>query len=210
MYIIVGLGNPTRQYEGTKHNVGFDTIDYLIDEYQIPSSGTGHKALFGKGMIAGQKVIVAKPMTYMNLSGESIRSILDYYKVDPETELIVIYDDISLDVGKLRIRAKGSAGGHNGIKNIIAHLGTQEFPRVRIGVGEKPARMDLADYVLGHFPKEEAETMTTAFKDGAAAVVDMMTEGVEAAMNHFNGAARGEKEKLEKQKAERKEEVKTQ
>ena len=209
MYIIVGLGNPTRQYEGTKHNVGFDTIDYLIDEYQIPSSGTGHKALFGKGMIAGQKVIVAKPMTYMNLSGECIRQVMDYYKVDP-SEFIVIYDDISLVPGGIRIRKKGSAGGHNGIKNIIAHLGTQEFPRVRIGVGEKPARMDLADYVLGHFPKEEAETMTTAFKDGAAAVVDMMTEGVEAAMNHFNGAARGEKEKLEKQKAERKEEVKTQ
>ena len=209
MYIIVGLGNPTRQYEGTKHNVGFDTIDYLIDEYQIPSSGTGHKALFGKGMIAGQKVIVAKPMTYMNLSGECIRQVMDYYKVDP-SEFIVIYDDISLVPGGIRIRKKGSAGGHNGIKNIIAHLGTQEFPRVRIGVGEKPARMDLADYVLGHFPKEETETMTTAFKDGAAAVVDMMTEGVEAAMNHFNGAARGEKEKLEKQKAERKEEVKTQ
>mgnify|MGYP000857219163 CR=1 FL=1 len=209
MFIIVGLGNPTRQYEGTKHNVGFDTIDYLIDEYQIPSSGAGHKALFGKGMIAGQKVIVAKPMTYMNLSGECIRQVMDYYKVDP-AEFIVIYDDISLVPGGIRIRKKGSAGGHNGIKNIIAHLGTQEFPRVRIGVGEKPARMDLADYVLGHFPKEEAETMTTAFKDGAAAVVDMMTEGVEAAMNHFNGAARGEKEKLEKQKAERKEEVKTQ
>ena len=142
-------------------------------------------------------------------SGESIRAAADYYKVDP-AEFIVIYDDISLVPGGIRIRKKGSAGGHNGIKNIIAHLGTQEFPRVRIGVGEKPARMDLADYVLGRFPKEEAETMTTAFKDGAAAVVDMMTEGVEAAMNHFNGAARGEKEKLEKQKAERKEEVKTQ
>lgn len=95
MYIIVGLGNPTRQYEGTKHNVGFDTIDYLIDEYQIPSSGTGHKALFGKGMIAGQKVIVAKPMTYMNLSGESVRELVNYYKVDPESELIVVYDDIN-------------------------------------------------------------------------------------------------------------------
>ena len=93
MYIIVGLGNPTRQYEGTKHNVGFDTIDYLIDEYQIPSSGTGHKALFGKGMIAGQKVIVAKPMTYMNLSGESVRELVNYYKVDPESELIVVYDE---------------------------------------------------------------------------------------------------------------------
>ena len=96
MFIIVGLGNPTRQYEGTKHNVGFDTIDYLIDEYQIPSSGAGHKALFGKGMIAGQKVIVAKPMTYMNLSGESVRELVNYYKVDPESELIVVYDDISL------------------------------------------------------------------------------------------------------------------
>ena len=122
MYIIVGLGNPTRQYEGTKHNVGFDTIDYLIDEYQIPSSGTGHKALFGKGMIAGQKVIVAKPMTYMNLSGESVRELVNYYKADPESELIVVYDDISLAPGQIRIRKKGSAGGHNGIKNIIANL----------------------------------------------------------------------------------------
>ena len=109
MYIIVGLGNPTRQYEGTKHNVGFDTIDYLIDEYQIPSSGTGHKALFGKGMIAGQKVIVAKPMTYMNLSGESLRELVNYYKIDEEHELLVIYDDISLDVGQLRISAKKEA-----------------------------------------------------------------------------------------------------
>ena len=104
MFIIVGLGNPTRQYEGTKHNVGFDTIDYLIDEYQIPSSGAGHKALFGKGMIAGQKVIVAKPMTYMNLSGESVRELVNYYKVDPESELIVVYDDISLAPGQIRIR----------------------------------------------------------------------------------------------------------
>lgn len=141
MYIIVGLGNPTRQYEGTKHNVGFDTIDYLIDEYQIPSSGTGHKALFGKGMIAGQKVIVAKPMTYMNLSGESVRELVNYYKVDPESELIVVYDDISLAPGQIRIRKKGSAGGHNGIKNIIANLGTDHFMRVKVGVGEKPKKL---------------------------------------------------------------------
>ena len=154
--------------------------------------------------------MLLKPQTFMNLSGESIREAVDFYKIDPETELIVIYDDISLAPGNLRIRKKGSAGGHNGMKNIILHLGTQVFSRIRVGVGEKPAGWDLADYVLGRFPKEEAETMTTAFKDGAAAVVDMMTEGVEAAMNHFNGAARGEKEKLEKQKAERKEEVKTQ
>ena len=209
MYIIVGLGNPGKEYAHTRHNVGFETIDILADRMGIEVEEKKHKGLCGKGILAGQKVILLKPQTYMNLSGESVRAAADFYKVDPE-DILVIYDDISLEPGQLRLRGKGSAGGHNGIKNIIAHLGTQEFPRVRIGVGEKPARMDLADYVLGHFPKEEAETMTTAFKDGAAAVVDMMTEGVEAAMNHFNGAARGEKEKLEKQKAERKEEVKTQ
>ena len=210
MFLIVGLGNPGKQYEHTRHNIGFDVMDALAEKYNISISEKKHKALCGKGVINGVKVVLAKPQTYMNLSGESVAELVNYYKMDPEEEMIVIYDDISLAPGNLRIRKKGSAGGHNGIKNIIAHLGTQEFPRVRIGVGEKPARMDLADYVLGHFPKEEAETMTTAFKDGAAAVVDMMTEGVEAAMNHFNGAARGEKEKLEKQKADRKEEVKTQ
>ena len=154
MYIIVGLGNPTRQYEGTKHNVGFDTIDYLIDEYQIPSSGAGHKALFGKGMIAGQKVIVAKPMTYMNLSGESVRELVNYYKVDPESELIVVYDDISLAPGQIRIRKKGSAGGHNGIKNIIANLGTDRFMRVKVGVGEKPKNWDL-DRLIRNYLKQE-------------------------------------------------------
>ena len=209
MYIIAGLGNPTAQYRGTRHNVGFEVIDYLADKYNIDVTTKKFKGLIGTGAIEGQKVALVKPQTFMNLSGECIQEVMNYYKTDI-SDLIVVYDDINLEPGQLRVRGKGSAGGHNGIKNIIAHLGTQEFPRVRIGVGEKPARMDLADYVLGHFPKEEAETMTTAFKDGAAAVVDMMTEGVEAAMNHFNGAARGEKEKLEKQKAERKEEVKTQ
>ena len=209
MYIIAGLGNPGEKYDNTRHNAGFLTIDALASKYNIDVREKAHKALIGKGVIEGQKVILAKPQTYMNVSGESIRALVDYYKIAQE-ELIIIFDDISLEPGQLRIRKKGSAGGHNGIKSIIAHLGTQEFTRIKVGVGEKPPKMDLADYVLGHFPKEETETMTTAFKDGAAAVVDMMTEGVEAAMNHFNGAARGEKEKLEKQKAERKEEVKTQ
>lgn len=186
MYIIVGLGNPTRQYEGTKHNVGFDTIDYLIDEYQIPSSGTGHKALFGKGMIAGQKVIVAKPMTYMNLSGESVRELVNYYKVDPESELIVVYDDISLAPGQIRIRKKGSAGGHNGIKNIIAHLGTQVFKRVKVGVGEKPKGYDLADYVLSRFPKDERVLMEEAFERAGEAAICMMNDTMEHAMNRFN------------------------
>ena len=144
MYIIAGLGNPTKEYEGTRHNVGFDVIDRLSERYNIDVTMEKHRALIGKGMIAGQKVILVKPQTYMNLSGESIRSVIDYYKVDPEKELIVIYDDISLGVGQLRIRAKGSAGGHNGIKNIIAHLGGQVFPRIKVGVGEKPPKYDLS------------------------------------------------------------------
>ena len=128
MFIIVGLGNPTPEYEGTRHNVGFEVIDALARKYNIDVDTKKHRAYIGKGMIEGQKVILAKPQTYMNLSGESVRSLLDYYKVDEEQELLVIYDDISLGVGQIRIRAKGSAGGHNGIKNIIAHLGGQVFP----------------------------------------------------------------------------------
>ena len=186
MYIIVGLGNPTRQYEGTKHNVGFDTIDYLIDEYQIPSSGTGHKALFGKGMIAGQKVIVAKPMTYMNLSGESVRELVNYYKVDPESELIVVYDDISLAPGQIRIRKKGSAGGHNGIKNIIANLGTDHFMRVKVGVGAKPKGWDLADHVLGRFSADDRKRVDEAIELAADAVEKIITDGPDAAMNEYN------------------------
>lgn len=191
MYIIAGLGNPGKQYEGSRHNVGFMTVDMLADKYNIEIKEKAHKALIGRGMIEGQKVILVKPQTYMNLSGESIRSVMDYYKVAP-SEFIVVYDDVSLDPGNLRIRKKGSAGGHNGIKNIILHLGTQEFARVRVGVGAKPEWMDLADYVLGHFSRDEQPLMEQSFKDGAAAVVSMMTEGVDAAMNHFNGAARGE------------------
>ena len=157
MYIIAGLGNPDRQYEGTRHNAGFDVIDRIADKYNIAVDTKKHRALIGKGVIEGRKVILAKPQTYMNLSGESIRSMADYYKIDPEHELVVIYDDINLEPGQLRIREKGSAGGHNGIKNIIACLGTQVFPRIRVGVGEKPSRYDLADYVLGHFSKAEKE-----------------------------------------------------
>ena len=144
-----------------------------------------HKALIGKGIIEGEKVILAMPQTYMNLSGESVRELVDYYKCDPE-DIIVIYDDISLDVGKLRIRAKGSAGGHNGIKNIIAHLGTQEFPRIKVGVGEKPPRMDLADYVLGHFSKEEQPIIREGADKACDAVALMIKEDIATAMNKFN------------------------
>ena len=186
MFIIAGLGNPTREYEGTRHNVGFDVIDRLAARYNIDVDVKKHRALIGKGMIAGQKVILAKPQTYMNLSGESIRSILDYYKVDPETELIVIYDDISLEPGKIRIRKKGSAGGHNGIKNIIAQLGTQNFQRIKVGVGEKPKGWDLADYVLGHFSKEDRALVDDALKRAAEAVELMVQGEVDQAMNQFN------------------------
>lgn len=186
MFIIAGLGNPTREYEGTRHNVGFDVIDRLAARYNIDVDVKKHRALIGKGMIAGQKVILAKPQTYMNLSGESIRSILDYYKVDPETELIVIYDDISLEPGKIRIRKKGSAGGHNGIKNIIAQLGTQNFQRIKVGVGEKPKGWDLADYVLGHFSQEDRGLVDDALKRAAGAVELMVQGEVDQAMNQFN------------------------
>ena len=186
MFIIAGLGNPDRQYEGTRHNAGFDVIDRIAEKYNIAVDTKKHRACIGKGIIGGQKVILAKPQTYMNLSGESIRSLVDYYKIDEENELLVVYDDISLDVGQLRIRAKGSAGGHNGIKNIIAHLGTQVFPRIKVGVGEKPKGYDLADYVLGHFSKAEREQMEEGY-DNAVRAAEMIVSGqLNEAMNEFN------------------------
>ena len=185
MYVIAGLGNPGREYEGTRHNVGFMTLDALADKYNIDVREKAFKGLIGKGVIEGNKVILVKPQTYMNLSGECIRQVMDYYKVDP-AEFIVIYDDISLVPGGIRIRKKGSAGGHNGIKNIIAHLGTQEFPRVRIGVGEKPARMDLADYVLGHFSTEDRAKVEEAIGHAMDATVLMMQGDVDKAMNDYN------------------------
>ena len=173
MYLIAGLGNPTKEYDKTRHNAGFSVIDVLADRYRIDVSEKKHKALCGRGVIEGQKVLLLKPQTFMNLSGESIRAAADYYKIAPE-EMIVIYDDISLEPGQLRIRLKGSAGGHNGIKNIIANLGTQDFPRIKVGVGAKPPRMDLADYVLSRFGAGEQKLMDEAFGEAAEAAVMMM------------------------------------
>ena len=186
MFIIAGLGNPDRQYEGTRHNVGFDVIDRIAEKYNISVDVKKHRAMLGKGVIEGQKVILAKPQTYMNLSGESIRSLVDYYKIDGEHELLVIYDDINLGVGQLRIREKGSAGGHNGIKNIIAHLGTQVFPRIRVGVGEKPSRYDLADYVLGHFSKAEKELMEEGYDHAVDAAGMILSGRIGDAMSEYN------------------------
>ena len=186
MFIIAGLGNPTLQYEGTRHNVGFDVIDMLADRYNISVDGRKGRALVGKGIIEGQKVLLVKPQTYMNLSGESLRELVNYYKIDEEHELLVIYDDISLDVGQLRIRKKGSAGGHNGIKNIIAHLGGQVFPRIKVGVGEKPLKYDLADYVLGHFSKAEQELMSEGYDNAVKAVELIVSDQMSEAMNEYN------------------------
>ena len=186
MYLIVGLGNPGRQYEATRHNMGFDVIDKLVEEYNVPQSGVKFNAMYGKGRIGGQPVILMKPLSYMNLSGGPVRDMANYFKIDPETEMIVIYDDIDLEPGQLRIRKQGSAGGHNGIKNIIAQIGTQVFKRVKVGVGEKPKGYDLADYVLGHFSKEERAVMEDAFECAAEAAVCMMNDSMEHAMNQFN------------------------
>lgn len=186
MYIVVGLGNPGSDYRNTRHNMGFDVVGILADKFNIPTDFVKHKAMCGKGMIEGNKVILAMPTTYMNLSGESVRELVDYYKIDVTCELIVIYDDIDLDPGNIRVRKSGSAGGHNGMKNIIQHLGTNEFVRVRVGVGAKPKEYDLKDYVLGHFSPEERKVIDEAQLAASEAVRVIMNEGADTAMNRFN------------------------
>lgn len=186
MYIIAGLGNPGREYENTRHNTGFSVIDVIAEKNGISVMEKKHKAVIGKGHIDGQRVILAKPQTFMNLSGESLRELVDYYKIDEKTELIVIYDDISMDVGQLRIRKKGSAGGHNGIKNIISHLGHDVFLRIKIGVGEKPKGYDLADYVLGHFTDAERKKIQESGELAEEAVHLMLQDEVDQAMNIYN------------------------
>ena len=186
MYIIAGLGNPGSKYAHTRHNVGFDAIDYLAEKYQIRIDTKKFKGEYGMGYIEGQKVLLLKPQTYMNLSGECLQEVISYFKADPEEELIVLFDDISLNPGLIRIRKKGSAGGHNGIKNIILHCDTQNFKRVKIGVGEKPKNWDLADYVLSRFPDEDRKLVEEAIANTADAVKMMLADETEAAMNKYN------------------------
>ena len=187
MYLIAGLGNPEKKYNATRHNVGFGVIDVLSEKYDIDLTEMKFKGMYGKGRIGNEKVILLKPLTYMNLSGESIRPVADYFKIDTKSELIVISDDIDLDPGRIRVRPGGSAGGHNGLKNIIAQLGHDEFSRVRVGVGKKPPRIDLADWVLGHFDKEDTQYVMEAMDHAADAVRLIMEEDVNAAMNKWNG-----------------------
>lgn len=186
MIIIAGLGNPTDKYRGTRHNVGFDTIDRLADMYHITMDTYKYKSLCGKGIIGGEKVLLLKPQTFMNNSGEAVREALDFFKEDVEENFIVIYDDISLAEGMLRIRAKGSAGGHNGIKSIISHVGTEKFKRIRIGIGAKPVHMDLADYVLGRFPADVRKQIDEGIDRAAAALTTMIEQDINAAMNRYN------------------------
>ena len=191
MFVIVGLGNPGKKYENTRHNAGFLAIDAIADKYGISVKEKKHKALCGTGVIEGQKVLLVKPETYMNLSGESIGEIMNFYKLDPEEEMLVIFDDISLAPGNIRIRKKGSAGGHNGIKSLIAHTGTQGFMRIKVGVGEKPSGWDLADYVLGHFSEEDNAKLKEVMPDVVRAAVLMMQGDVDKAMNDYNAKKQG-------------------
>ena len=187
MKVIVGLGNPGRQYERTRHNIGFEAIDYIAGKNQIEISSRKHKALIGSGYLGGQRVLLVKPQTFMNLSGEAVRDAASFYKIPPE-HVIVLSDDVSLDVGTLRVRAKGSAGGQNGLKNIIYHLNSEDFPRVKIGVGKKPRPdYDLAAWVLGKFPAEDQKAIDKACEDAVNAAACIIAENCAAAAQKFNG-----------------------
>ena len=185
-FLVVGLGNPEPKYDTTRHNAGFMAIDHIAQKTGCKVNQLKFKSLCGMCEIEGKKVMLIKPTTYMNSSGEAVREAAAFYKIPPE-KTIIIFDDISLDVGKMRIRRKGSDGGHNGIKSIIYLTGSDQFPRIKVGVGNKPPRMDLADYVLGRFPREERGLMEDAFKEAAEAVEVMIQEGAGTAMNRFNG-----------------------
>ena len=184
MILIVGLGNPGKQYEQTRHNIGFDVIDYTANKYNIDVNREKFKGICGEGFIENKKVILLKPLTYMNLSGESIRELANFYKLEDD-EIIVVYDDISLDIGRLRIREKGSAGGHNGIKSIIQNLGGDKFPRVKVGVGQP--KDNLVNHVLGKFSKEDREHIEKVIPVVSDAIVEIVKNDAKESMNKFNG-----------------------
>lgn len=185
MYIVVGLGNPGRKYDVTRHNIGFEVIDELARTHQIKMTKIKFKSLIGEGQINGEKVILVKPQTYMNLSGQAVKEIMSFYQLEM-SQLIVVYDDIDLDVGKLRIRKKGSGGSHNGMRNILLLMQDENFPRVRIGIGRPDGRQPLADYVLSKFSSEEQKILIPMVQDGVSAIELMIKEDVDLAMNRYN------------------------
>ncbi len=202
--LIVGLGNPGRPYQHTRHNVGYDVLDILYDRLQDPTIEKFRKSSARKGLLNGQRVILLKPLTYMNLSGEAVREAVNFYKLDPAYQVLVICDDVDLPVGTLRMRKKGSAGGHNGLKNIILHLGREDFPRIRLGVGDRPDReTDLANHVLGHFDKEDARIMEEAMEKAADAAECFLTDGADLAMNRYNTVKKRKKAETEIPETER-------
>lgn len=185
-WLIAGLGNPETKYDGSRHNAGFAALDYLSDKWNIPLNKTKFQGLWGQGDVDGRRVVLLKPLTYMNLSGESIGPLADFFKIPPQ-QVLVLCDDVTQAPGKLRIRPSGSAGGHNGLKNIIARLGGQEFPRIRIGVGTKPhPDYDLADWVLGKFPPEDAKALADRWPDVDAAARLIMEGKLALAQSKYN------------------------
>lgn len=199
-FCIVGLGNPGRQYEETKHNVGFHVIDKLAEKYDIDVNKFKNKAFVGDGAIKGKRVLLVKPQTYMNLSGESVREIVNFYKI-PQERFVVIFDDTSLPCGSVRIREKGSHGGHNGIRNIIDQMGTDEFNRIKVGIGEKPSGWDLADYVLAKFNPDDLPLMEQGMDKAVQGVELMLSRGIKEAANRVNQKAKTAKKQKEKEEA---------
>lgn len=185
MFAIIGLGNPGKKYENTRHNLGFISIDYIADQHNVSVQKNKHESLIGDFRMAGEKVLLVKPQTYMNCSGEAVRQIMDFYKLSAE-DILVIYDDIDIGVGEVRMRGKGSAGTHNGMRSIIAEIGTQEFPRIRVGIGRGNPKIPLADYVLSGFFKEEVPLFEEAVKLAAKGVDLFLTKGLQVAMNDVN------------------------
>ena len=186
MYLIAGLGNPTTEYKNTRHNAGFAAIDTIADEYGIRVKKVESGALTGTGIISGQKALLVKPQTYMNESGRAIGPLASYYKLSPESDIIILSDDIALPPGRIRIRKQGSAGGHNGLKSIIAHLGTQNFIRIRLGVGDIEDHTEMVSHVLGHFNRAERKLMKEAYDQALHAVEMILAGDIDKAMNEFN------------------------
>jgi peptidyl-tRNA hydrolase, PTH1 family len=194
MFVIVGLGNPGEKYVNNRHNVGFQAVKYLADRHGLTFNEKQHKARLASGMIRGQRVVLAKPFTYMNDSGQSVAALVRWYKIDPATQLLVICDDLDLPFETIRLRANGSAGGQNGVKSIIQMLGTQTFPRLRVGIGRPPAGWDPKDYVLGNWNRDESEKLPALYNRIADAVETFITEGLTLAMTRFNASDKPRRE----------------
>lgn len=185
MYLIVGLGNPEEEYSKTRHNMGFNTINKISQQYNIEVKQNKFQALYGSGMIEKEKVILLKPQTYMNLSGESVKEVAEFYNLKPE-EIIVIYDDIDIEKGYIKIRKKGGAGSHNGMKSVVEELQSTDFARIRVGIGQPEFKSDMINYVIGKVPQEEQEILQQGVEKAAKAVEEILKNGIDIAMNKFN------------------------